>query len=209
MMVFNPPGKDCGACGAPTCREFSLLCSAGKKKDHDCIFYSSGESGLSAADAVVHDRLDVTGKPYDFIISALPGEVSARKIILPFRPDLVERYDIRPGDLVTGRPMGQGCPVQHVLKVIEARTVSGVLTCHSVGPLASRHSKDRCLDIEAYHVIGFLGLVTGITNPPALGQRQRFLPSFCMLQLGHTGVVNMLVDSKDGLLIRVEDIRIL
>jgi hypothetical protein len=36
-----------------------------------------------------------------------------------------------------------------------------------------------------------------------------FLPSFCMLQIAHTGVVNQVIQSGDEVNIRVEDIRIL
>jgi len=69
------------------------------------------------------------------------GEPSARKFIVPFRADLVEKWDIRPGALVTGRPAGPGCPIVHALRVLAANPVTGVLECHTVGPLAARKKR--------------------------------------------------------------------
>jgi hypothetical protein len=41
-----------------------------------------------------------------------------------------------------------------------------------------------------------------------LGTRQRFLPGYCMMDLSHTAVVNMVLKKKEGLHVRLEDIRI-
>jgi uncharacterized Fe-S cluster-containing protein len=206
MEPWQPPGKNCGACGAPGCADFLLLLERGEKTRNDCPFPDRPE-GITSATEAVYSGTDVCGKMYDFVIGPLAGEPSARKIILPFRADLVERWGITRGDIVLGRPMGQGCPVQHVLRVIDANAVTGVLTCHTVGPRAAREGTVK--DVQAYHVIGFEGLARAITRPPEFGFRQSFLPSFCMMQLGHTGVVNMVLAQADGLHIRVEDIRIL
>jgi uncharacterized Fe-S cluster-containing protein len=203
--VWQPPGKDCGACGAKSCREFLLLVSRGDKVYPDCPFY--GEAGLESGTLeACQGGKDVCGQGYDFVLLPLPGEPSARKIILPFRPDLVERWDIREGDIVLGRPMGAGCPIQHVLSVIDANPVSGVLTCHTVGPHRARDAEVK--DIEAYHVVGFEGIARVVKNPPGFALRQFFLPSFCMMQRAHTGVVMMVLAKSTGLHVRVEDIRI-
>lgn len=206
MEEWQPPGKDCGACGAPCCADFLALIRQGKKTRNDCPFFATTASSTTGQ-AGNFTGTDVCGKTYDFVIRPLAGEPSARKIILPFRADLVERWDIARGDIVLGRPMGQGCPVQHVLRVIDANRVTGVLTCHTVGPLAARQGGAK--DVQAYHVIGFEGVATPIRRPPEFGFRQSFLPSFCMMQVAHTGVVNMVLDKTGGLHIRVEDIRIL
>jgi uncharacterized Fe-S cluster-containing protein len=103
--------------------------------------------------------------------------------------------------------MGQGCPVQHVLRVINANPVTGVLTCHTVGPHAARQGGVK--DVQAYHVIGFEGIAEVVKRSPEFGFRQSFLPSFCMMQTAHTGVVNMVLGKSTGLQVRVEDIRIL
>jgi len=183
-----------------------LLMEKGEKKAEDCPF-SSDRAGTAPSTETEYTGTDVCGKSYDFVIGPLPEEPSARKIILPFRPDLVERWNIVAGDIVLGRPMGAGCPIQHVLRVIHANPVTGVLTCHTIGPRAAREGTVK--DIQAYHVIGFEGMVTVITRPPEFGFRQPFLPSFCMMHLAHTGVVNMVLGKAGGLHVRVEDIRIL
>jgi uncharacterized Fe-S cluster-containing protein len=203
--AWQPPGKDCGACGAKTCQEFLLLVSRGEKAYPECPFYERTvrDSGTSKA---VYEGKDVCGQEYDFVLGPLPGEPSARKIVLPFRPDLVERWDIRKGDIVLGRPTGAGCPIQHVLSVVDANPVTGVLTCHTVGPHRARGAEVK--DIQAYHVVGFEGIATVVKNPPGFALRQFFLPSFCMMQRAHTGVVMMVLEKSEGLHVRVEDIRI-
>ncbi|MFA4849983.1 MAG: (Fe-S)-binding protein [Methanoregula sp.] len=206
MDDWHPPGKDCGACGAKCCGDFVIMVDQGTKARTDCPFYGTSTTTIGM-DTPVHAATDVCGRAYDFIIGPLPGEPSARKIILPFRADLVERWMIVPGDIVIGRPMGQGCPVQHVLRVIEANPVTGVLTCHTVGPHEARLGGGK--DVQAYHVIGFEGMAEVVRRRPEFGFRQFFLPSFCMMQVAHTGVVNMVLEKSTGMQVRVEDIRIL
>ncbi|WP_269851268.1 (Fe-S)-binding protein [Methanosarcina horonobensis] len=53
-----------------------------------------------------YSGVDVVGKEYDFVLLPFPGEPSARKFIVPFRADLVEKWDIkkrRPCDRQAGR----------------------------------------------------------------------------------------------------------
>ena len=206
-MAWTPPGKDCGACGSPTCEAFLALVRLGKKDLPDCVFYRTGTASSRFEGEALHSGRDVLGVEYDFILEPLPGEVSARKIILPFRPDLVEKWEIVPGDIVVGRPAGAGCPVQHVLQVLHASPVSGLLTCLVVGPEASRAGGFK--DIEAYHIVGFEGICRTVRREPTFGMRQRFLPGYCMMNLAHTGVVNMVLAQSSGLHVRVEDIRLL
>jgi hypothetical protein len=178
----------------------------GEKSRMDCPFSESAVGNIAAGEGN-YTGTDVCGRSYDFVIGPFAREPSARKIILPFRADLVERWGIVTGDIVLGRPTGQGCPVQHVLRVIDANPVTGVLTCHTVGPRAAREGEVK--DVQAYHVVGFEGLAKVITRPPEFGFRQSFLPSFCMMQVAHTGVVNLLLGQSGSLHVRVEDIMIL
>lgn len=204
-MAWVPPGKDCGSCGIPTCKEFVKAVKKGKKTESDCPFYTAEQ--CACQEKATYSGTDVTGAKYDFIIRAFPGEPSARKFIVPFRADLVEKWDIRPGALVTGRPAGPGCPVYHALRVLSANPVTGVLECHTVGPLAAR--KEKAFDVQAYHVHAFEGIAETVLRPPTLGLRQRFLPGYCMMDLAHTALVNMVLKKHDGVHVRVEDIRIL
>lgn len=204
-MAWVPPGKNCGSCGVATCGEFAKAVKKREKTRSDCPFYTVEQ--CTCQEPARYSGTDVTGAKYDFVITAFPGEPSARKFIVPFRADLVEKWDIRPGALVTGRPAGPGCPVYHALRVLSANPVTGVLECHTVGPLAAR--KERAFDVQAYHVHAFEGIAETVLRPPALGFRQRFLPGYCMMDLSHTGVVNMVLKKKCGIHVRVEDIRII
>ncbi|MDD1730142.1 MAG: Fe-S cluster protein [Methanospirillum sp.] len=212
---WTPPGRDCGACGLDKCSTFMDAVSKGTMQNQDCPFYlgkSDASSRIQSPEipsAYTQNQIpesDILGNPLDFIIIPLPGEQSARKFLLPFRPDMVEQWDIKPGDIITGRPMGAGCPVQHVVQVISASRVSGLIAGHVVGPAYSRGQEVK--DLEAYHMIGFEGIAVPSRSEPVFGKRMRFLPGFCMMNLGHTGVVNMLLETKYGLHVRVEDIRI-
>jgi uncharacterized Fe-S cluster-containing protein len=204
-MGWVPPGRDCGACGLPSCDEFVKAVREKKKTDGDCTFYTVGQ--YARLEKTTYTGIDVTGAQYDFVLRAFPGEPSARKFIVPFRADLVERWDIQKGDLVTGRPAGPGCPVYHALRVLSANPVTGVLECHTVGPLEARRKNAH--DVQAYHVHAFEGIAETIIRPPTLGLRQRFLPGNCMMDLSHTAVVNMVLKKKEGIHVRLEDIRIL
>jgi uncharacterized Fe-S cluster-containing protein len=204
-MSWIPPGRNCGACGRESCVTFINDVQKGICRESDCPFYKTDFSTDSISCTPYQDT-DFLGNPVEFVLQSLPGEVSARKLLLPFRPDLVEKWEIRPGDTITGRPMGAGCPVQHVLQVISASYISGVITCHVVGPAHSRGKEVK--DLEAYHMIGFEGIAIPILKEPEFGKRMQFLPEFCMMNIAHTGVVNMVLGTKAGLHIRVEDIRL-
>jgi uncharacterized Fe-S cluster-containing protein len=215
---WNPRGKDCGACGSQTCFDFIDRLEDGSAKLELCPFYSkenimgqdnivSGEGLTMLARKTTYSGVDVAGKEYDFVLLPFPGEPSARKFIVPFRADLVERWGIKKGDLVTGRPAGPGCPLYHALRVLSANPVTGVLECHTVGPMAAR--KEDAHDVQAYHVHAFEGIASFIKKPHVLGTRQYFLPGNCMIDLAHTAVVNMIFQKPFGTHIRLEDIRIL
>ena len=209
--AWKPPGKDCGLCGEKTCREFISLVKKGIKKPEACVFYTKQvekeSKGLKELTKSGVQGVDFLGGTYDFVLRALPNESSARKIVMPFRPDLVEKWNIKVGDYMVGRPMSAGCPVQHVLQVIKASKVTGVLDTWCVGPRFSRGMKVH--DVEAYVMLGFEGIAEVVGRQPEFGRRQRFLPGFCMMNIAHTGVVNMILGKSYGLHVRLEDIRFL
>lgn len=206
-----PENRNCGACGCRTCREFKEAVAAKEKQPEACPVYRR-ESKTAAAhiccDTGVYRGTDICSAPYDFVLAPLPGEPSARKIILPFRPDLVERLDIQPGDIVSGRPTGAGCPVQHIISVITADKTTGLITGHVVGPAFARGNPD-VIDLSMYHMIGFEGLAEHIQRPPQFGVRHPFLPGFCMMHRTHTGIVNMILEQSCGTHVRIEGVIIL
>ena len=217
MQHWLPPGKNCGLCGADKCKNFIRMVQSGEKTNDNCPYFEKSrfeqsgsapeKNNLSHLKEVIYPERDVLGNLYDFVLTPLPGEISARKIVLPFRSDLVEKLPITTGDYVMGRPMGAGCPIPHVLKVIEAETVTGLLYTWVVGPQYSREKEVK--DVTAYHMVGFEGIAAHVRKPPVFGCRATFLPGFCMMALNHTGLVNMILEKSDGLHVRIEDIRIL
>ncbi len=204
-----PPGKNCGLCGEKNCDSFTLMIALGKKTFADCPFYNEQQplSVPDHLDETAYSGKDILNHTYDFVLSPLPGEVSARKIVLPFRPDLVEKMKIKKGDIVLGRPMGAGCPIPHVLRVIKVEQLTGLLYTWVVGPKYSRSGEIK--DVTAYHMIGFEGVAKHILKEPAFGCRVTFLPGFCMMALNHTGLINMVLEKSCGPHLRIEDIRIL
>lgn len=206
IAQWNPPGKDCGACGSQTCADFVRRIEDGAVGPEICPFYNQSNL-ITPGVKTIYSGIDVTGKEYDFVLMPFPGEPSARKFIVPFRADLVEAWEIKKGDLVTGRPAGPGCPLYHALRVLSANPVTGVLECHTVGPMAAR--KEDVHDVQAYHVHAFEGIANPLKKPPVLGTRQYFLPGNCMIDLAHTALVNMILKKPSGIHVRLEDIRIL
>lgn len=211
---FVPPGKNCGACGCRTCEEYSARVSFGTLSQDACPYYFK-PSGSERDDLPVlppfpetYSGIDVLGQHYDYVMTAMPGEPSARKIVLPFRSDSVERMGIVPGDIVIGRPAGAGCPINHVLKVLDADPVTGVITGHVLGPALSRGNPD-VKDVKMYHMLGFEGRALPITKEPMFGCRQFFLPGFCMMDRAHTALCNMVIKKPWGIQARVENIIIL
>lgn len=185
------------------------MVDSNKKNYDDCPYYYEGHPSreeVCIKEAAYSGR-DVLGHPYDFVLAPLPGEISARKIVLPFRSDIVGKMDIKEGDFVLGRPMGAGCPIPHVLQVIKAERVTGLLYTWVVGPKYSREKEIK--DVSAYHMIGFEGIAKNICKEPSPGCRVTFLPGFCMMSLNHTGLVNMALQKSCGIHVRIEDIRLL
>jgi hypothetical protein len=188
--------RNCGICGCKTCQAFEKELIYGNKVTLDCPFYEEQK---------LVQKLN--GLDYDFLLHPLPNELSVRKTILPFRPDITERLGIVQGDLVLGRPAGAGCPVQHVLRVISSDYITGLIECHVVGPQASRNKLPY--DIKAYHMHSFEGIVEVTKAEPLFGKRQRFLPASCMMNIVHTAVVSMVLGKSYGTQVILEDIRIL
>lgn len=208
-QIWQPPGKNCGQCGHGNCADFLRAITKRQKDYSDCPFYivkKKTEPQTTGSEAL-YSGVDVLGNPYQFVLKPIPGEISARKIVLPFRSEMVEKLQIGKGDLVVGRPMGAGCPIPHVLKVIKVDENTGLLYSWVVGP---KYSRDQVVkDVTAYHMIGFEGMAGHVRKEPELGKRVTFLPGFCMMNLNHTGLVNMALQKSGGIQVRIEDIRIL
>lgn len=192
--------RNCGLCGHKSCEEFRLSVASGESSSL-CPFFN-----LATDTGDISDNLDTYENRYDFLLNPIGDEPSARKIIRPFRTDLIEKLKIVPGDIVVARPMGAGCPVTHVLLVYEVDELAGLLYTFVVGPKYSRNKEVK--DIKAYNMIGFEGIATNIINMPKVGKTAGFMPGFCMLRLTHYGLCNKVLNTSEGLLVRIEDIHI-
>jgi uncharacterized Fe-S cluster-containing protein len=209
MSKIALSNHNCGLCGETTCELFQTKVNLEEKDINDCPFMEkeTKEKPDNMQDnSYIVDEYDLHGNPFDFILKAVSGEHSARKIIRPFRPDLIEKLHITRGSIVMGRPMGAGCPVTHILLVYEVDELAGVLYTWAVGPKYSRNKS--VLDIKAYNMIGFEGIAVNIKNEPKIGKGAAFLPGFCMLRLVHHGLVNKVLKTGEGILVRIEDIHI-
>ncbi len=127
----------------------------------------------------------------------LPGEQVARKMILPFKSFPPGKL-LRNGTLIMGSPSIPGCPVPHVCKIISHDVRSDILTVHVVGPREGR-GETPPLDIGAYHMVGFEGILEGEdVDELGFGYRIRFLPGFCMMGIEHEGLINFIEKLPDG-----------
>lgn len=204
-IVKRLQNKNCGICGFESCELFAEEAEKDMGLLKRCIYLEEEhELERIQRQRVEYATEDIIGIDYDFILMPFPNERSCRKIILPFNPMLLRELNIKKGDIIVGRPMGQGCPVQHVMEVIDADDRFAVITVWIVGPQYSRDKEFK--EIGPYNVIGFKGLAKEVKREPIFGHRQRFLPGYCMMNLGHTGLVNFIIKTKDGVYVRLENI---
>lgn len=195
-------GRNCGMCGFGSCARFAEEAERNPSLLERCIYLKEGCEVGDVRQAEYAEE-DIIGEKYDFILMPLPDEKSCREYILPFNPLLVRELDIRKGDIVVGRPMGQGCPVQHVLEVIDVDRFC-VITAWVVGPQYSRSGDFK--EIGPYSLVAFEGIAKVVRREPMFGHRQRFLPGYCMMNLTHTGLVNFVNKTRRGIHVRLEDI---
>ena len=205
------PMSDCGSCGFKTCSEFSDQLDEKPDLIKRCI-YSSGQTisevrQNSAQPSSVNSRklrLDSLGREFDFILELFPEDPGPREVILPHNPMLTREMNIAVGDILIGRPLGMscGCPVTHCGVVMEVDQRIGVIVWCVTGPLKPR--KDGFKDIGYYAAEAYEGLITEACCEIRIGQRYFFQPKMCMLQWRHSGLVNYMNKTPDGLQVRLE-----
>lgn len=147
---------------------------------------------------------DTLGREFDFYLEHFPEDPGPREIILPHNPLLTREMNIQRGDILIGRPLGMscGCPITHcgVAMDVDART--GVIVWCVTGPLNPRQKGFK--DLGYYIAEGYEGLITQARFDIRIGMRYFFQPRMCMLQWRHSGLVNYLNRTQDGLQVRVE-----
>ena len=213
------PGANCGACGYRTCG--ALAAELDNKPDliERCLprLAKAAEPVVKAApDQACHSEnfdvrqgakstwRDSLNREFDFYLEHFPEDPGPKEIIIPHNPMLTRELEISVGDLMLGRPLGMscGCPITHCGVVVEVDRRTGVIVWCVTGPLGPRNKGFK--DIGYYIAEGYEGLITDARVDINIGQRYFFQPRRCMLQWRHSGLVNYINRSKDGLQVRLE-----
>ena len=147
------------------------------------------------------DSLD---REFDFYLEHFPEEPGPRETIIPHNPMITREMDIQAGDLLIGRPLGMscGCPITHCGVVMDVDHRTGVINWCVTGPLKVREHGFK--DLGYYIAEAYDGLIRTARCEIKIGMRYYFQPRMCMLQWRHSGLVNYLNRTKDGLQVRVE-----
>ncbi len=185
--------------GSPSTCPSSATCGA-------CAGASQEIRGSGAnAFAVPRDPyLDSLGREFDFYLEHFPEDPGPREIIIPHNPMITRELDIKIGDTLIGRPLGMscGCPITHCGHVIEVDHRTGVLTWCVTGPLGPREKGYK--DLGYYIAEAYEGIASDPRKEIKIGMRYFFQPRMCMLQWRHSGLVNYINKSSEGLQIRIE-----
>ena len=112
--------------------------------------------------------------------------------------------DIQVGDLLIGRPLGMscGCPITHCGVVMSVDQRTGVMNWCVTGPLRVRDGGFK--DIGYYIAEAYDGLVRTTQVELRIGMRYFFQPRMCMLQWRHSGLLNFMNRTEDGMQVRLE-----
>ena len=163
-------------------------------------------------DAVAHEHAHSLRGEY---VIAVTGTVRPRpegmtnpKLVTGEIEVITRELKIQPGDILLGRPLGMscGCPVTHCGVVMESDMKSGVITWCVTGPLSAR--RNSCKDLGYYSALAYDGIVLRSKSELKIGCRYWFMPKKCMLQWRHSGLVNFLKQTPQGLQVHVEGLMI-
>ncbi len=225
------PGLNCGQCGMRTCAELAVRIREQPFLIERCVhlantptsFASPGKLTRPAADScgcaggcgssatqmrqgvsTAPTWRDSLGRDFDFYLEHFPEEPGPREIILPHNPMITRELNIQPGDIMLGRPLGMscGCPITHCGVAMDVDQRTGVMTWCVTGPLKTREGKFK--DLGYYIAEGYEGMVNLSRVDPKVGMRYYFQPRMCMLQWRHSGLVNYINRTPDGIQIRLE-----
>jgi uncharacterized Fe-S cluster-containing protein len=217
MTVHEPlpgspalPGLDCGMCGSRTCGELADRLRTQPGLIERCIPLAPSATLPAMGDPDVPDTyaprafVDHHSREFAFFLEHFPEDPGPREVILPRNPLVTRELDIRPGDVLIGRPLGMscGCPITHCGTAIDVDQRTGVLTWCVSGPLGPRSSGFK--DLGYYSAEAYEGIVTQTREEPQVGKRYFFQPRMCMLQWRHSGLVNYVNRIAGGWQVRLE-----
>ncbi|MHC9538708.1 MAG: (Fe-S)-binding protein [Vulcanimicrobiota bacterium] len=224
------PGLNCGLCGSRTCEEFAARLLTDPQQIKRCIPLSRDtlsqkspaaphegcnqqscvECGANAqerpeAQKPWHDSL---GREFEFYLEHFPEDPGPREVIIPRNPMITRELEITVGDILIGRPLGMscGCPITHCGKVMKVEKNQGVVVWCVTGPLQPRSEGFK--DMGYYSAEAYEGLIKEARCEIKIGMRYYFQPRMCMLQWRHSGLVNYINRTPEGLQVRLEGLMI-
>jgi len=233
VLLDDLPGLDCGMCGLRSCSEMAerlktepgfvarcihmsgnSISKAPKavelRKDaapSACVQCGAAADGPCAsqhgADGVPTWR-DSLGRDFDFYLEHFPEDPGPREIIIPHNPMLTREMNVKVGDTLIGRPLGMscGCPITHCGVAMEVDLRTGVIVWCVTGPLRTRGQDYK--DLGYYIAEGYEGIVKLSRVELKVGMRFYFQPRMCMLQWRHSGLINYVNRTPEGVQVRVE-----
>ena len=225
--AIDLPGLDCGLCGYRTCAELAAQLTTSPELLKRCIHLSEDRvdarseparsqtpvrescgtcaTGSSCAGQEIRAPWrDSLGREFDFYLEHFPEDPGPREIILPHNPLVTRELEVSPGDVLIGRPLGMscGCPITHCGQAMQVDRRTGVIVWCVTGPLRPRAEGFK--DLGYYSAEGYEGLINRARADIRIGMRYFFQPEMCMLQWRHSGLVNYLNQTPEGLQVRVE-----
>jgi len=205
-ILLQLPGKNCGACGSQSCEAFAEEAAKNPELMDRCIHMETKpcQSCAGAAPAGEITWKDRLGRDYDFVLDHFPDDPGPRETMLPFNPANLEKLGIKKGDVCYGRPawLSCGCPVTHVGVAMEDPDYfNGTMVWCIVGPIAARQGG---INLGYYNSTSYDGLVRDARVPLEIGRRYYFQPRRCMLQWRHSGLINAMTKTKDGMRVHIE-----
>lgn len=213
---YSLPGLNCGMCGNRTCEEFSSRLRENPDLLKRCLPLSkdtlpTGASGDKTPDKDITEASrkesgwrDSLGREFDFILEHFPEDPGPREVIIPRNPMLTRELDINQGETLIGRPLGMscGCPITHCGIAMKVERSMGVIVWCVTGPLQPRKSGYK--DLGYYSAEAYEGIIREARCEIKIGMRYFFQPRMCMLQWRHSGLVNYMNKTAEGIQVRLE-----
>ncbi|MBN1112496.1 MAG: hypothetical protein JXA53_06220 [Bacteroidales bacterium] len=191
-IIKSLPGYNCGKCGCSRCDDFAEELLRNNKKILDCSVLSFEEfkDNRLNIEKVLENNPNtiaynekiiglIDSYQADITLDPIDGSNSCTEVLLP-----TSNHKLRINDIVKYRPLG--CPIIHFARIVEINGL--LLSVHIIGPENRiTNSVDKSIDIGPCIIIAFHGKYKG--KNIKVGETIRFLPSHCMMQKVHSGVV--------------------
>jgi len=183
------PTGDCGGCAAV---------------EHEAKKTPRVVVGGGIGSGIERTWQDHLGREVDFVLDSFPEEEGPREMVIPHNPVLTRELDIQVGEVLVGRPLGIscGCPVTHCGIVQSVDLKNCTLEWCVTGPLHPRQHGFK--DIGYYSAQAYEGLIKARRIDVEIGRRYWFQPRMCMMQWRHSGLVNYMNHTDDGIQVRIE-----